>query len=112
MLPGEEVSEPPRLFGDEAVYSEKMTEEEIATLQSDMPELEGFTIYSGVEILMTEDQSLVFRVLDAEFYAFRFGDAYPFSLSCTNVDAFVFGDKGEYLQYQVGDKPSNERILA
>ena len=31
-----------------------------------MPELEGFTIYSGVEILMTEDQSLVFRILDAE----------------------------------------------
>lgn len=66
MLPGEEVSEPPRLFGDETVYSEGMNAEGIENLQSDMPELEGFTIYSGVEILMTEDQSLVFRVLDAE----------------------------------------------
>ncbi len=66
MLSGGEVSEPPRLFGDEAVYSEGMNAEGIEGLQSGMPELEGFTIYSGVEILMTEDQSLVFRILDAE----------------------------------------------
>ena len=66
MLSGGEVLEPPQLFGDEAVYSEGMNAEGIENLQSDMPELEGFTIYSGVEILMTEDQSLVFRILDTE----------------------------------------------
>ena len=66
LLPGEERLEPPQLFGDEAVYSEGMSTERIEDLQKSMPELEGFTVYSGVEILMTEDQSLVFRVLDAE----------------------------------------------
>lgn len=66
MLSGGEVLEPPQLFGDEAVYSEGMNAEGIEELQKSMPELEGFTIYSGVEILMTEDQSLVFRILDTE----------------------------------------------
>lgn len=66
MLPGEEVSEPPRLFGDESVYSEKMTEEEIAALQSGMPELEGFVIHGGTDIRLTDDLTLALQILDTE----------------------------------------------
>lgn len=66
MLSGGEVLEPPRLFGDEAVYSEKMTEEEIATLQSGMPELEGFVIHGGTDIRLTDDLTLALQILDTE----------------------------------------------
>ena len=56
----------PTHFGDEAVYNVQLNDEDISELEKDYQFISKFSNLTGEKILLKEDKSLVFTILDGE----------------------------------------------